>query len=94
MLKTSTIAFAAAATMLAATGADAMSLSSMSRQFPAMAADEVVTNSIPGQDMHLHGAQPKFQLIFQSIGTFLRQQQAAVAESGAATIQLITFGAR
>lgn len=95
MLKKSATAFAAAMTMsmIAASGAHSMGLGSLSRQHPVFKSDEIVTNSVPG-DRSMRSFQPKFRLILLSIGSFLRQQQSALAQNGAATVQLITFSAR
>jgi len=88
MSKTTAFAAAMIVSMLCASGAEAISLSSMSRQRPASASDEIVTNAMP------RSLQPKVQLVLFSIGSFLRQQSAVVAQNGAATLQLITFSAR
>jgi len=94
MLKKTAFAVAITMSMLAASGADAMSLGSLSRQHPVFKSDEIVTNSIPGNRPMQYGIEPKIQLIFSRIGSFLREQQSAVAQGGVATVQLITFAAR
>jgi hypothetical protein len=94
MSKTTAFAAAMIVSMLCASGAEAISLSSMSRQRPASASDEIVTNAIPGNRAMPRSLQPKVQLVLFSIGSFLRQQSAVVAQNGAATLQLITFSAR
>jgi hypothetical protein len=96
MLKTSAIAVAAtiAISAFAVPSAEAMSLGSLSRQHMVVNTDEIVTGSIPAGRSVSQSFRPKIQLIFLSIGNFIRDQQSAFAQSGAATVQLITFAAR
>jgi hypothetical protein len=97
MIRTSTIVLAAAIVIstLAAPAARAMTLGSLSRQHLSAKTDEIVTNSIPSDRAIPRSVQPKFQLIFLEIGSFLRQHaEFALAQGSAATIQLVTFAAR
>jgi hypothetical protein len=96
MLKTSAIAVTAAIAIsaFAAPSAEAMSLGSLSRQHTVVNTDEIVTGSIPAGRSMSQSFQPKLQLIFLSIGNFIREQQSAFTQNGAATVQLITFAAR
>jgi hypothetical protein len=96
MLKTSALAVAAAIAIsaVAVPSAEAMSLGSLSRQHMMVRSDEIVTGSIPSERSVPQSFQPKIQLIFLSIGNFIREQQSAFTQSSAATVQLITFAAR
>ncbi|MDB5523662.1 MAG: hypothetical protein JWM58_1425 [Rhizobium sp.] len=92
------IAFAFAATIAVSTfavsTADAMSLGSLSRMPAVSKSDEIVTNSIPGTPTMPRMIQPKFQLIFFTVGSFMRQSaQFALAEGRQAGVHLISLTA-
>lgn len=95
MQKKHAIAFAAV--MMCATlapNAQAMSLGSLSRQHSVAQTDEIVTNSIP-REPQVQVVQPKFQLIFFTIGSFLREHfPYALAEAHRGEVQPITFASR
>lgn len=97
MQKKHAIAFAAAVMIGAALApnAQAMSLSSLSRQYVPAKSDEIVTNSIPHAPATPRALDPKFQLILFTIGNFLREHaQYALAEGQRAQFQLVTFASR
>jgi hypothetical protein len=96
MIRTSSIVLATAIVISAlAAPAGAMTLGSLSRQHLPVKTDEIVTNSIPSDRAMPRSVQPKFQLIFLEIGSFLRQHaEYTLAQGSAATVQLVTFAAR